>query len=556
MYEASPFEFVEEIDTKLTPAWFVDNTHKPELADAVGMNWAADLSPYGFGWAAEKLSFPTCRGIIWRCYKNLRFMISPLVIEDPEEIKQRREKFRDVIIWLADNFGPEWEKLKAEIMERYQPFREFDYTNATAIQLARMIADIRHLAYRMIEIHFWALYGSLSFYSLFQEFCREEFGIDGSSKDFNDMLGGLDSKILQGERELWKLANMVRELGLLKQFAAPAKEVAPAIRGTANGDKWLAALSDFLDEYGFRCELCWVQASPCWRDDLCYAIEKVQHYLKREDFDPFDQMKQTKENRDIAVAKYRKIISPDKRELFELLLKGAQYADMVNQEHDFYCEMHCDAFLHMAVLALGKKFAQAGTIDDPYDVFYLYIDESRKMAPAPERWHLQSLINKRKAKAREDLAEGIPDVISETMSKEEAYDWMVRSRDPNIIYTLVGELPKAQPELGADIIGMPGATGIAEGPARLVITGEDLDKVKTGDILIAPTTGISWTTVFALVKGAVLDRGGALSHAAIACREYGIPCILNTFVGTSQIKDGQRIRIDGARGAVYILDKS
>jgi pyruvate,water dikinase len=133
---------------------------------------------------------------------------------------------------------------------------------------------------------------------------------------------------------------------------------------------------------------------------------------------------------------------------------------------------------------------------------------------------------------------------------------MVRSRDPNIIYTLVGELPKAQPELGADIIGMPGATGIAEGPARLVITGEDLDKVKTGDILIAPTTGISWTTVFALVKGAVLDRGGALSHAAIACREYGIPCILNTFVGTSQIKDGQRIRIDGARGAVYILDKS
>lgn len=556
MYEASPFEFDEQYDTELTPAWFVDNTHKPPLADYIGMNWIGDLSPYGFCWAAEHFSFPTCRGIIWRSYKNIRVMITPLVIDDPEEIKRREAKFRKNLVWLSENFGTEWEKLKAEMTERYKPFRAYDYASATTLQLARMLADIRQLAYRMVEVHFWALYGSLSFYSLFQELCRELFGIDTSNKDFNDMLGGLDSKILQGERELWKLANLVRELGLEKQFEAPAQDIAPSIKGTAKGDRWLAELTKFLDEYGFRCELCWVQSSPCWRDDPCYTIEKIQHYLKRADFDPFQQMKLAIEVRDTAVAKYTAKVPDNKKDLFKMLLKGAQYADMVNQEHDFYCEMQIDAFLHLAIMELGKKFVKIGTIDDPYDIFYLGLDEIRKTAPAPERWHLQKLIAARKAKAKADVAQGIPDVISKTMTKEQAFEWMMKSREPNIIFTLAGELPKAKPELGADIIGMPGATGIAEGPARLVFSGEDLAKVKVGDILVSPTTSISWTTVFALVKGAVLDRGGALSHAAVACREYGIPCIVNTFVGTSKIQDGQRIRVDGAKGAVYILDKS
>jgi phosphoenolpyruvate synthase/pyruvate phosphate dikinase len=80
-----------------------------------------------------------------------------------------------------------------------------------------------------------------------------------------------------------------------------------------------------------------------------------------------------------------------------------------------------------------------------------------------------------------------------------------------------------------------------------------LDTVQPGEILVAPTTTISWTTIFALVKGVVVDRGGILSHAAVVAREYGIPCVLNTFTSTSKIKTGQRIRVDGTQGAVYIL---
>ena len=73
--------------------------------------------------------------------------------------------------------------------------------------------------------------------------------------------------------------------------------------------------------------------------------------------------------------------------------------------------------------------------------------------------------------------------------------------------------------------------------------------------MVAPTTYSTWTPVFTLIKGAVIDRGGALAHAAIVGREYGIPVVVNVINGSSTIKTGQRIKVDGNLGAVYILDK-
>ena len=39
------------------------------------------------------------------------------------------------------------------------------------------------------------------------------------------------------------------------------------------------------------------------------------------------------------------------------------------------------------------------------------------------------------------------------------------------------------------------------------------------------------------------------------CREYGLPAVVGTGNGTSRIRTGQRIRVDGNTGIVTILDK-
>ena len=61
-----------------------------------------------------------------------------------------------------------------------------------------------------------------------------------------------------------------------------------------------------------------------------------------------------------------------------------------------------------------------------------------------------------------------------------------------------------------------------------------------------------WTPLFSTVSAVVADTGGILSHCAIVAREYRIPCVVGTAVGTVTIKDGQRVTVDGSKGLVRI----
>jgi phosphoenolpyruvate-protein kinase (PTS system EI component) len=73
------------------------------------------------------------------------------------------------------------------------------------------------------------------------------------------------------------------------------------------------------------------------------------------------------------------------------------------------------------------------------------------------------------------------------------------------------------------------------------------------EILVAPGTSASWTVAFGLIGGLITDGGGALSHPVIMSREYGLPCVAGCLQGTQKIKTGQRVKIDGNLGVVYIL---
>ena len=123
------------------------------------------------------------------------------------------------------------------------------------------------------------------------------------------------------------------------------------------------------------------------------------------------------------------------------------------------------------------------------------------------------------------------------------------------IKIVLGELPEVKPELNADLWGLCGCGGEAEGTARVCFVYEDLRNLKAGEILVCPSTNAAWTPVFSLVQGVITDAGGTLCHAAIIGREYGVPTIVNTREGTAKIKSGQRIRINANEGAVFILDQ-
>ena len=69
-----------------------------------------------------------------------------------------------------------------------------------------------------------------------------------------------------------------------------------------------------------------------------------------------------------------------------------------------------------------------------------------------------------------------------------------------------------------------------------------------------PITAPSWGPVFGKIKATVTDIGGMMSHAAIVCREYGLPAVTGTGSASTTIVTGQRLRVDGNTGRVEILE--
>jgi pyruvate,water dikinase len=77
-----------------------------------------------------------------------------------------------------------------------------------------------------------------------------------------------------------------------------------------------------------------------------------------------------------------------------------------------------------------------------------------------------------------------------------------------------------------------------------------------GEILVTPRTDPGWVPLYPSVSALLVERGSLLSHSAIVAREMGLPAIVSIKGLMQTLKPGMRIRIDGKKGSIYILDKN
>ncbi len=109
-------------------------------------------------------------------------------------------------------------------------------------------------------------------------------------------------------------------------------------------------------------------------------------------------------------------------------------------------------------------------------------------------------------------------------------------------------------EAGQILKGFGGCPGVAEGTAKVITDPSDPKDLGPGNILIAPLTDPSWTPLFVPADAVVVNVGGQMSHAVIVSRELGMPCVVAVKDATKIIKDGTKIRVNGATGEVTILE--
>jgi len=107
---------------------------------------------------------------------------------------------------------------------------------------------------------------------------------------------------------------------------------------------------------------------------------------------------------------------------------------------------------------------------------------------------------------------------------------------------------------GDVLAGAPASPGVARGRARVVTDTSQIAAFEPGEILVAPQTDPSWTPLFMVAAGVVVDVGAMGSHAMIVSRELGIPCAAGVSDATSRIPDGTLLEVDGSSGKVTVLE--
>jgi len=276
-------------------------------------------------------------------------------------------------------------------------------------------------------------------------------------------------------------------------------------------------------------------------------------------------MAQVRAERDRITTEYRALITDEAaRKTFDELLGTAKTVFPYVENHLFYVEHWFHSIFWNKMREVAAILKDHRIIDDIEDVWYLRRDEIKqalwdvvtawatgttprgtKTWPKEIVWRKGVMEKFREWNAPPAIGTA-PEVIQEPftivlwgVTNKSLGDWAAVAAVKDI--TTIKELK-----------GFAGSPGVVEGRARVCKTVDDVRQLQEGEILVAPTTSPSWAPAFAKIKACVTDVGGVMSHAAIVCREYGMPAVVGTGHATKVITTGMLLRVDGSTGAVDI----
>lgn len=104
-----------------------------------------------------------------------------------------------------------------------------------------------------------------------------------------------------------------------------------------------------------------------------------------------------------------------------------------------------------------------------------------------------------------------------------------------------------------EITGFSRSSAAVEGRVRVLQSPDEGAALEPGEILVAPAANIGWTPLFPSASAVVTDMGTALTDAAIAAWELGVPLVAGCGSATTQLRTGDLVRVEGSSGKVEVL---
>jgi rifampicin phosphotransferase len=221
---------------------------------------------------------------------------------------------------------------------------------------------------------------------------------------------------------------------------------------------------------------------------------------------------------------------------FEELLTRAQEAARAREEHVSHFTLAWPV-MRAGAMRIGSVVRAMGLLSEDKDVFFLTREEMVSLLGDSALAPLTATVDDRRQTWERQRRLRPPDVIGQI---------------PRPIRSMFAKANNARSGVVTEgaIVGHPASPGRISGVARVIRDLGDSDRLGEGEILVAPLTTPAWTPLFRWAAAVVTDVGSVVSHASLLAREYGIPAVVGTGTGTSRIRDGAVITVDGSGGYV------
>jgi pyruvate, water dikinase len=562
--------------------WFYNSMHFPEPMSAFDVT-TAEAAYCALGAANTRVhSLPTTLGIDYRII-NGRIYIGGNAVTDPGQIARRTEEFQLRAFFYYEH----WEELFAQWKNKMRALiREAEALPKLAlpefepvehVRAGRGIASNHYLLdvyqktlegyFRMWHHHFEFLLLGYGAYLTFFDFCKKAFP-EISEQTVARMVAGMEAEIFRPDDELRRLAKRAIELGvedLFREGAAPGN-VIESLEQSPSGRKWLEELTAARDPwFNINVGDGFYHYHRSWNDNLAMPFASLPGYIANakagESMErPIEKLMAERQQ---LINDYRELLNSDQeRAAYDQMIQLAHRVFPYVEGHKFYCEHWYTNLFFNKIREYGGLLAEYGFFPHAEDIFHLTHYEveaaivdlmtswSNGSPPrGPERW--TPIVSGRKAAIAEwakhetpPALGPVPHVIDDPaivmlwgITRENLDAWLAAGKKPD----------------SDEIKGFAASSGVVDGIARVVMSVDEIDRLRRGDVLVCHVTNPSWAPVFQKIAAAVSDIGGSMSHAAIVAREYGLPAVVGTGTATQRIKDGQRIRVDGGRGIVTIL---
>ena len=439
--------------------------------------------------------------------------------------------------------------------------------------LLKKYDELIDLGFKIWQYHFEQLNLGYAAYVTFINTANQIFP-DIPMHNLTKMVSGIDVVMYKPDAELIRLAKLALELKLadLIESYSDFEELRKKLEENEAGKKWLEEFEKARDPwFWISTGTGWYHDDKSWNDDLNIPLSSIKMHiaeLKKGNKVGRD-IEKVKEESEKIVEGYLKLIKDaDTRKAFEEQLNLSKKVFPYVENHLFYVE-HCfHSIFWNKMRDLAKILVNWDVIKDVEDIWYMNrheikvtlhditanwatgtIPAGRSYWPDEIAWRKE--VYKKFEEWTPPPALGIPpEKVTEPFT---IVLWGVTT---DTLKKWLSALETGE-EGETDVLhGTPGSSGKVSGKARVIRKVEELDQLQEGEILVAPTTSPSWAPAFTKIAGAVTDVGGPMCHAAIVCREYGLPTVVGTGNATTVIKTGDLIEIDGDEGYVKILERA